>query len=99
MSQSTDLIRNMGLTDISRRSFMRLTGLAGGGLVLGVSLSGCSPKAPFEVGEGEFSPNVFLQFTDDNRIVFHNPRDEMGQGIFMGLTTIIAEELNTVLRG
>lgn len=80
----------------SRREFLRRSGIVGGGLVLGVSLSGCGSPPPGLTSNGrDFVPNAFLQITEDSEIIFHNPRDEMGQGVYMGLTTLVAEELNT----
>jgi len=78
----------------SRRGFLKLTGFAGGGLVLGVSLTGCSSDPAISSVDGEFTPNAFLQITPDNQVIFYCPRDEMGQGVTTGLTTLIAEDLD-----
>jgi isoquinoline 1-oxidoreductase beta subunit len=79
----------------SRRHFLKLAGVTGGGLVFGVSLAGCSDDSlPFIQEEGALAPDAFLQITPDNEIRFYLPRDEMGQGIYMGLATLVAEELD-----
>ncbi|MEM8498505.1 MAG: molybdopterin cofactor-binding domain-containing protein [Pseudomonadota bacterium] len=84
------------LSNASRREFLRRSGIVGGGLIVGVSLSSCSDVGPaIDASKGKFTPNAFLQISSDGVINFHNPRDEMGQGVYMGLTTLIAEELNT----
>jgi len=84
----------MKTLDISRRRFLRNTGIVGGGFVVGFSLTGCGPNAPaLSAVEGGFTPNAFLQIAGD-AIRFYVPRDEMGQGVTTGLTTIIAEELD-----
>ncbi len=84
------------IENTSRREFLRRSGILGGGLIVGVSLSSCSDIGPaIEASKGRFTPNAFLQIGGDGSINFHNPRDEMGQGVYMGLTTLIAEELNT----
>ncbi len=84
------------LSATSRREFLRRSGIVGGGLIVGVSLSSCTDVGPaIEALQGSFTPNAFLQISSDSDIIFHNPRDEMGQGVYMGLTTLIAEELNT----
>ncbi len=94
LNQNTAL--SGSLSSINRREFLRSTGLLGGGLIVGVSLSGCSDVGPaIKASESSFTPNAFLQITSNSDIMFHNPRDEMGQGVYMGLTTLIAEELNT----
>ena len=84
----------MKTMDISRRRFLRNTGIVGGGFVVGFSLSGCSKNTPaLSAIDGGFTPNAFLQVAGD-AIRFYVPRDEMGQGVTTGLTTIIAEELD-----
>ncbi|MCY4214909.1 MAG: molybdopterin-dependent oxidoreductase [Gammaproteobacteria bacterium] len=84
-----------GLANVSRRRFLKASGVAGGGLVVGFTLTGCSSSAPPVVRrEGDFVPNAFLQITPENRVRFYCPRDEMGQGVSTGLTTLVAEELD-----
>ena len=83
------------LLNVSRRRFLKTSGVAGGGLVVGFTLTGCSSSAPPVVRlEGDFVPNAFLQITPENRVRFYCPRDEMGQGVSTGLTTLVAEELD-----
>ena len=85
----------MRAVNISRRQFLKSTGIVGGGLVIGFSLSGCSSSVlPIAPLEGGFVPNAFLQLGADNSIRFYCPRDEMGQGVMTGLLTLIAEELD-----
>ena len=80
---------------LSRRSFLTTTGLAGGGLIVGVGLQGCGANSPpFQPDAGSFAPNAFLQITPDNVVRFFCPRDEMGQGVTTGLATIIGEDLD-----
>ena len=85
----------MSGVNLSRRRFLATTGLAGGGLVVGVSLAGCGASRPPVTPEaGSFVPNAFLEITPDNVVRFFCPRDEMGQGVTTGLATIIGEELD-----
>ena len=86
----------MNAVNYSRRNFLRTTGVAGGGLVIGVSLVGCGgASTPALIGgTGSLVPNAFLEITPENLIRFVCPRDEMGQGVTTGLTTLIAEELD-----
>lgn len=85
---------DLSTIDLSRRRFLRNSGIVGGGLVVGFSLTGCGPSSPaLSSIDGGFTPNAFLQITGD-AIRFFVPRDEMGQGVTTGLTTIIAEELD-----
>jgi isoquinoline 1-oxidoreductase/isoquinoline 1-oxidoreductase beta subunit len=81
--------------NLSRRRFLRSSGVVGGGLVVGVSLTGCgTPEIPFYPLEGAWSPNALIQVTADNLVRFYCPRDEMGQGVTTGLGTLVAEELD-----
>ena len=85
----------MSALTVSRRGFLRTSSVAGGGLLVGFSLAGCStPEIPIAGFEGDFIPNAFLQLGKDASIRFFCPRDEMGQGVTTGLTTVVAEELD-----
>ena len=82
---------------LDRRSFLRLTGLAGGGLILGVS-AGCSeteppPAASTADGKPAFQPNAYIQISEDG-IVIYAPSPEIGQGVKTSLPMIAAEELD-----
>ncbi len=78
----------------NRRDFLKTLGIAGSGLILEISLSGCATRLP-EARDGVLQPNAWLQITPDNEIVFFLSSVEMGQGTMTGMTTLIAEELNT----
>jgi isoquinoline 1-oxidoreductase beta subunit len=88
----------ISIVRLDRRAFLKLTGLAGGGLMLGVTV-GCSreePAAPEPTAEATgqpFAPNAFVQITSD-RIVIYAPNPEIGQGIKTSLPMIVAEELD-----
>ena len=85
----------MSIMNVSRRGFLKSSGIVGGGLVVGFSLSGCGrAPLPIEPEVGGFVPNAFLQISPDNSIRFYCPRDEMGQGVTTGLATLIGEELD-----
>ena len=79
----------------SRRRFLKTSGIAGGGLIVGFGISGCSAgPVPIPPLADDFVPNAFLQITPDNTVRFYCPRDEMGQGVSTGLATLIGEELD-----
>ena len=86
----------MKIENVSRRRFLKATAVLGGGVVIGFSLTGCSTPGPLPiaVAEGGFVPNAFLQILPDNTIKFYTARDEMGQGVTTGLSTLIGEELD-----
>ncbi|MEZ5511279.1 MAG: molybdopterin cofactor-binding domain-containing protein [Gammaproteobacteria bacterium] len=78
----------------NRRDFLKTLGIASTGLVIEISLSGCSTRLP-EASDAAFQPNAWLQITPDNQIIYYLCAVEMGQGTMTGMTTLIAEELNT----
>ena len=84
-----DIIKGIKL--ISRREFIRNTGLAGGGLILAAHFSGCSTDK--ELPGGDFAPNVYVNLLEsgDVEIVCH--RSEMGQGIRTSVLQVIADEM------
>jgi len=85
----------MSAINMSRRQFLKTTGIVGGGLVIGFSMTGCSSsELPITLAQQGFVPNAFLQITPNNGIRFYCPRDEMGQGVTTGLSTLIGEELD-----
>jgi isoquinoline 1-oxidoreductase beta subunit len=75
----------------TRRDFLRVAALAGGGLLVGLRLGA------EEAGVAEFRPNAWLRLTPDGRIVFLVGRSEMGQGVRTALPMIVAEELRVDL--
>lgn len=91
----------MSIRNVSRRRFLKLGATAGGGLIIGVNLPGCSFSGalPIEQESDGFIPHAFLQITPDNQVIFYCPSDEMGQGVRTGLATIIGEELDFHPRG
>lgn len=75
---------------VSRRDFLKTSGLVSGGLVLGVSLFSCD-------GSGKkiatIAPNVYLSISSDGKVTIIAHRSEMGQGIRTSLPLIVADEL------
>lgn len=84
------------VSKLDRRTFLKLTGLAGGGLMLGVTV-GCSPEeqaaAPTVAGGQAFEPNAFVRIDADG-IVIYAANPEIGQGVKTSLPMIVAEELD-----
>lgn len=83
-------------TGLSRRAFLKLSGLAGGGLVLAFWLGDRSVAlAEVAAGKpGEFMPNAFLRVASDGGIQIYSKGPEIGQGIKTAFPMIIAEELD-----
>lgn len=76
---------------LSRRRFMKLSGIAGSGFALGFPLSGLTEDAPSLVGSAEL--NAYVKISDDGTITIYSGSPEMGQGIRTSLPMIVAEEM------
>jgi isoquinoline 1-oxidoreductase beta subunit len=82
---------------VDRRQFLRVTALAGGGLLLGTVLDpfGAVPALGASPGSaGEFTPNAFIRMTPDGVVTIVSKNPEVGQGIKTMLPMLIAEELD-----
>jgi isoquinoline 1-oxidoreductase beta subunit len=78
---------------ISRRDFIRVSGLAGGGLMVGFSLFG-GRSVHAAASESGFEPNAFIQIGLDGIVVLYATNPEIGQGVKTSLPMILAEELD-----
>jgi isoquinoline 1-oxidoreductase subunit beta len=76
---------------ISRRQFMRNTGIVGSGLILATNVGVCASA----IGRppGSFSPNVYVSLHVNGNVEIVCHRSEMGQGIRTCLPQIIADEM------
>jgi isoquinoline 1-oxidoreductase beta subunit len=81
---------------VSRREFMRVSALAGGGLIVGCYFSTATGLAQSgDTGTAAaFSPNAFIRITPDGVITIVAKNPECGQGVKTSLPMIVAEELN-----
>jgi isoquinoline 1-oxidoreductase beta subunit len=77
---------------LDRRGFLKLTGLAGGGLVLAFCTS--APADAATADPKDFVPNAFIRIGRDGKILIFNKGPEIGQGIKTAFPLIIAEELD-----
>lgn len=75
---------------VSRRRFMQ----ASGGLVLGLHLGSLMAATGTQGTTAAFEPNAFVQIGNDGSITILAKHLEMGQGIYTGLASLIAEELD-----
>ncbi len=75
---------------LSRRSFLKITGLT-----IGVSLTpfGYSLVNASAQKEGSFKPSVWFEITPNNKITMTMGPSEMGQGTHTALGMVIADEL------
>jgi len=82
---------------VSRRSFLQVSGAAGGGLLLSVFLPAARGTAD-EASASGFAPNAFIRIEGDSRIILTMPYVEMGQGTYTSIPMLIAEELEVDLQ-
>ncbi len=84
---------------MKRRSFLKLAGAGGAGLVLGFHLparafaASETPQMSGEVSTAQ-SVNAFVRVAPDNTITIYSKAPEIGQGIKTAFGLIIAEELD-----
>jgi isoquinoline 1-oxidoreductase beta subunit len=85
---------------LDRRSFLRLSALASGGLVLGFYLKSAGSAAAEEIAklpglvDGDFAPSAFIRIAPDGTVTIYSARPEIGQGIKTSLPMIVAEEMD-----
>jgi len=84
---------------ISRRGFLKKTGWVAAGVTVAVFASypvarAKIPALPTFDGPGAKDGLAWIQALPDGRIRFFCPRMEMGQGAGLGLSQVVAEELN-----
>jgi len=86
---------NLAQDGTSRRDLLKLGALAGGGLLLGIGLGGCSKPAALGGAGGQ--PVAWLRIGGDVSITVFVDKSEMGQGVYTALTQLLAEELGVAL--
>ncbi|MAC87371.1 MAG: twin-arginine translocation pathway signal protein [Gammaproteobacteria bacterium] len=79
--------------EMKRRDFVKIVGLATGGLLLGCNVS--ADKVVVNTLENgiSFVPNLFIQLQKDGTVTIVVARSEMGQGIRTSMASAIAEDL------
>ncbi|MBK7870435.1 MAG: xanthine dehydrogenase family protein molybdopterin-binding subunit [Saprospiraceae bacterium] len=85
-------------TSYNRRSFLKTSVAAGGGLVLGFSwLAGCKPtnvEEALSMPENWYDINGFLKIGENGVVTIMSPNPEIGQNVKTSMPMIIAEELD-----
>lgn len=82
-------------TALDRRSFLKLSTIAGGGLILGISVAkGTSTANAAASDVATFAPNPFLKIAPDGVITIYSKNPEIGQGVKTSMPMIVAEELD-----
>src|SRR5688572_13038649 len=84
-------------TSVSRRDFIRVTALGGGGFFLSLSVPGTAWAQAVNALDDttkQFTPNAFIKITPENIITILAKNPETGQGVRTSLPMIVAEELD-----
>jgi isoquinoline 1-oxidoreductase beta subunit len=80
---------------LNRRSFIKVSAMAGGGMVVAFHID---PATLFAQGPGgggaSFAANAFVKIAADGAITLVNKNPEIGQGVMNMLPMLIAEELD-----
>ncbi|MCI0420607.1 MAG: molybdopterin-dependent oxidoreductase, partial [Acidobacteria bacterium] len=80
-------------SEVSRRDFLKITSVAGSGLVLAIYFSTERDTIAAEAGES-FAPNAFLRIDKTGVVTIQVAKSEMGQGVRTALPMLVAEELD-----
>lgn len=84
-------------TKINRRSFLKVSALAGGGMVLSFSwLAGCKPTAKemLAMPKEWFELNSYIKIGDNGLITIFSPNPEFGSNVKTSMPMLVAEELD-----
>src|SRR5688572_33002381 len=86
----------MTIAALDRRSFLRFSALAGGGMVVAFHLDAAELFAQGPPGGAglAFQPNAFVKIAPDGKVTIVNKNPEVGQGVMNMLPMIIADELD-----
>lgn len=89
-------MKNIDKAVVNRRNFLRLTGLSGAALILGIPNAKAS-NTPLisnlsDLAEA-FNLNPYIIIEKSGKITLFNTRPEMGQGTYQSISALIAEEL------
>ena len=81
---------------VNRRQFLRVTSLAGGGMLLATFFDPAMKAAAWAEGlsAADFAPNAYIKITPDGIVTIIAKNPEIGQGVKNMLPMIIADELD-----
>ncbi|MFN7309588.1 MAG: twin-arginine translocation signal domain-containing protein, partial [bacterium] len=81
---------------LDRRDFLKATGMAGGGLLLGIGLPAGGGRRALaqEKKLMVFPPAAFIHIAPDNSVTMLINQLEFGQGVFTSLAMLFVEELD-----
>ena len=80
--------------EASRRTFLKISGGAGAGLVLGLAAPMPGVRTPAQAKGAVLAPNPFVIVAPDNTVTVIIKHLDKGQGAATGLASLVAEELD-----
>uniref|UniRef100_UPI002582D257 molybdopterin cofactor-binding domain-containing protein n=1 Tax=Algoriphagus sp. TaxID=1872435 RepID=UPI002582D257 len=84
---------------LDRRSFLKVSALAGGGMMLSFSwLAGCKPTTEEELlamPKEWFELNSYIKIGENGVVTLYSPNPEFGSNVKTSMPMILAEELDT----
>ena len=82
-------------TSFNRRSFLKASALAGGGMMLGFNWA-CAPAAEeaLAMPDAWYAVNAFMKIGNNGVVTIMSPNPEIGQNVKTAMPMIIAEELD-----
>ncbi|MBU2876245.1 xanthine dehydrogenase family protein molybdopterin-binding subunit [Aliiglaciecola lipolytica] len=83
---------NHKIENVSRRQFLKVSGIGASSFVLASSLAGYKPVWA-QTSQADVELNLFVSIQSDNRVNIICHRSEMGQGIRTSIPQVVAEEL------
>jgi isoquinoline 1-oxidoreductase beta subunit len=81
-------------TLLDRRSFLRVTAVAGGGMMIALHVDPAELLAQGPPPAQGFDPLAFVKIAADGTVTIMNKNPEIGQGVMNSLPMIIADELD-----
>jgi isoquinoline 1-oxidoreductase beta subunit len=82
-------------TTTTRREFLRVSSIVGGGLLVASYIERADALTSFApLGAADFVPNAFIRMTPDGIVTIIAKNPEIGQGVKTMLPMLIAEELD-----
>lgn len=78
---------------LTRRDFVKVSSIAGGGIMLGFNFLSDAQPAKHAAGT-VFAPNAYVSIDGTGLVTLMAPNPEIGQGVKTALPMILAEELN-----
>ena len=97
------IVRSLGIERVrrlSRRDFLKATGMAGGGLMLAIGLpadggrGGRLARAQEAAAKAPYPPAAFIRIGADDSVTVLINKLEFGQGVFTSMAMLVAEDLD-----